>query len=203
MNTLPIRRPRASPFYISYVRRRGISRMTPILRFRTYGRLDQGYDQTQNPPNHQIKPNIRSLQLHYSTNHDCSICLEKCQKDDKLKILPCGHLFHEKCCEMLIQRRHHKCPLCRTELTSICKSPEFLKDLESTNELALQHKIHRECYVRKFVLLVHVKDTWKQIMQCVKLHGCFSNETVEALLSLAHSLGFKIQLGDGHLQLKN
>ena len=44
---------------------------------------------------------------------ECPICLETFQRDDKVKVLPCGHLFHEKCAASWIVDVRGICPLCR------------------------------------------------------------------------------------------
>ena len=44
---------------------------------------------------------------------ECPICLETFQGDDKVKVLPCGHLFLEKCAASWIVDVRGICPLCR------------------------------------------------------------------------------------------
>lgn len=44
---------------------------------------------------------------------ECPICLETFQGDEKVKVLPCGHLFHEKCAASWIVDVRGVCPLCR------------------------------------------------------------------------------------------
>ena len=44
-------------------------------------------------------------------NNECIICLEKMIKNDHIKILECGHIYHNKC---IIEwfNRVNECPLC-------------------------------------------------------------------------------------------
>ena len=44
---------------------------------------------------------------------ECPICLETFQGNDKVKVLPCGHVFHEKCASSWIVDVRGVCPLCR------------------------------------------------------------------------------------------
>lgn len=45
------------------------------------------------------------------TNTSCAVCLSDFVDREKLRRLPCGHLFH-KCCVDQWLRRNKKCPLC-------------------------------------------------------------------------------------------
>lgn len=48
------------------------------------------------------------------TKCDCSICLEKYNKEEKLLQAPCGHIFHYECiCKWFMNNTN--CPLCREE----------------------------------------------------------------------------------------
>lgn len=47
-----------------------------------------------------------------STKENCTICLGRMKKSQKLKFLPCAHKFHEKCIEIWL-RNSKVCPLCR------------------------------------------------------------------------------------------
>ena len=44
---------------------------------------------------------------------ECSICLEDFKKGDRVKILPCKHVFHERCAKGWIVNVRGVCPLCR------------------------------------------------------------------------------------------
>lgn len=47
-----------------------------------------------------------------TTVENCTICLERMRKGEKLKFMPCVHKFHEKCIETWL-RGHRVCPICR------------------------------------------------------------------------------------------
>lgn len=44
---------------------------------------------------------------------DCSICLDKYRFSVYVCGLPCGHLFHQECIMVWLQRDNHNCPMCR------------------------------------------------------------------------------------------
>jgi len=51
----------------------------------------------------------------YSENYQCIICMEEFQKQEKVKILPCGHIFHGDCIkEWLLKQK--TCPFCKSEI---------------------------------------------------------------------------------------
>lgn len=47
------------------------------------------------------------LQLH----DQCSICMENYQLGQRLRRLPCEHLFHSDCIERYLRDFSHQCPL--------------------------------------------------------------------------------------------
>ncbi len=46
----------------------------------------------------------------------CSICLENIQLNNDINILKCGHIFHYKCIENLVDHHIDRCPNCRSNL---------------------------------------------------------------------------------------
>ena len=44
-------------------------------------------------------------------NNECIICLEKMIKGDHIKILKCGHIYHEKCINEWY-KKVKECPIC-------------------------------------------------------------------------------------------
>ena len=48
--------------------------------------------------------------------YECSICLEQIKLNDDINILKCGHIFHYKCIENLIDHHPLKCPYCRNDI---------------------------------------------------------------------------------------
>ena len=47
---------------------------------------------------------------------ECSICLENIKINEVINILKCGHIFHYKCMEELVDHKDDKCPNCRCDL---------------------------------------------------------------------------------------
>ncbi|KAJ0967343.1 hypothetical protein J5N97_024260 [Dioscorea zingiberensis] len=46
--------------------------------------------------------------------HECAVCLNEFQEDEKLRVLPsCSHAFHIDCIDVWLQT-HPNCPLCRS-----------------------------------------------------------------------------------------
>lgn len=43
----------------------------------------------------------------------CSICMDKFNQTDLIKILPCKHYFHKNCVAEWLTKYNHICPLCR------------------------------------------------------------------------------------------
>jgi len=53
----------------------------------------------------------------FESQVDCAICLSEFVKGDKVRILPCNHIFHmEEVDEWLIQRKK-LCPVCKSDVT--------------------------------------------------------------------------------------
>lgn len=48
--------------------------------------------------------------------NDCTICLEMLKKNDDINILKCGHIFHYKCIEKVVDHHLSRCPNCRCDL---------------------------------------------------------------------------------------
>lgn len=42
----------------------------------------------------------------------CAICIENLERDDRVKILTCGHYYHPNCIDGWL-KRHNNCPNCR------------------------------------------------------------------------------------------
>ncbi|KAJ1803320.1 ubiquitin-protein transferase activity protein [Coemansia sp. RSA 2598] len=65
----------------------------------------------------------------------CVVCLEEYNVDDIVRVLPCGHVFHNDCiCPWLLRRKtkFHECPICKTP----CFSDEIKKKAREEEELA-------------------------------------------------------------------
>ena len=46
---------------------------------------------------------------------NCCICLTEIQRGEKTVLLPCGHMFHWKCCLTWL-KKNNTCPMCRFEI---------------------------------------------------------------------------------------
>ena len=46
----------------------------------------------------------------------CAVCIEEYSEGDKLRQLPCGHVFHTECIVPWLTERHISCPLCKSDV---------------------------------------------------------------------------------------
>ena len=46
---------------------------------------------------------------------NCCICLNEIERGEKTVLLPCGHMFHWKCCLTWL-KKNNTCPMCRFEI---------------------------------------------------------------------------------------
>lgn len=60
-------------------------------------------------------PYIKYDKKKYSENYQCIICMEEFVKKEKLKLLPCGHIFHDNCIKQWLLKEK-TCPFCKSEI---------------------------------------------------------------------------------------
>jgi len=53
----------------------------------------------------------------YYSKDECAICLQPFQRGEKIRILPCGHIFHKEEVDDWLIRWKKLCPICRTDVT--------------------------------------------------------------------------------------
>ena len=51
----------------------------------------------------------------YSENFQCIICMEEFNEGEKVKVLPCGHIFHPNCIKEWLMKQK-SCPFCKSEI---------------------------------------------------------------------------------------
>ena len=60
-------------------------------------------------------PEVKYDKNKYSENYQCIICMEEFKIKEKVKLLPCGHIFHKNCIkEWLLKQK--SCPFCKSEI---------------------------------------------------------------------------------------
>ncbi|QDZ24835.1 RING-type domain-containing protein [Chloropicon primus] len=51
---------------------------------------------------------------------DCSVCMEAFEEGDRIRELPCGHMFHLECVDEWL-KLHPSCPICREDVRDALK----------------------------------------------------------------------------------
>jgi RING finger protein 165 len=64
-----------------------------------------------------------------STSAACSICTEDFIEGARLRMLPCGHLYHPQCIDQWLTDRSRTCPLCRVNLGMKKPPPAFIENV--------------------------------------------------------------------------
>ncbi|KAJ3890776.1 hypothetical protein GG344DRAFT_48753 [Lentinula edodes] len=74
-------------------------------------------DQSESSSPSSSDPNQDGNQPWFESQTECAICLSDFEKGDKVRVLPCHHLFHmHEVDEWLIQRKK-LCPVCKADVT--------------------------------------------------------------------------------------
>ena len=48
--------------------------------------------------------------------HECCVCLESMPQGEKVRILPCRHVFHHDCINGWFDQKKYSCPMCKMDL---------------------------------------------------------------------------------------
>lgn len=88
--------------------------------------LTENRDPSTNVVDSQVEINrtnndavTKSLHENLSSNTSCSICLEDFEVGEKLRVLPCNHLFHLECIQPWLTERYPNCPLCKSIVSAV------------------------------------------------------------------------------------
>ncbi|XP_053213500.1 E3 ubiquitin-protein ligase Godzilla-like isoform X2 [Panonychus citri] len=61
----------------------------------------------------------------------CAICLDEYTEGEKLRVLPCGHLYHVKCIDPWLTKNRKVCPVCKGQVILPGMSEDSDSDFEN------------------------------------------------------------------------
>ncbi|KFY98712.1 hypothetical protein V498_01289 [Pseudogymnoascus sp. VKM F-4517 (FW-2822)] len=56
----------------------------------------------------------------------CSVCIESFAENENVRILPCSHIYHQRCIDPWLLNKSDTCPLCRKPLQEAFSTPGFV-----------------------------------------------------------------------------
>ncbi|CAG9579806.1 unnamed protein product [Danaus chrysippus] len=84
------------------------------------------------PASKESVKNLKEVKIE-DENQNCPICLKKFNINDTAKVMPCQHLFHEKCILTWLNQTN-SCPFCRHELPTDDEAYEAFKKEKKRSE---------------------------------------------------------------------
>lgn len=68
--------------------------------------------------------------IHFSAsikniNESCPICIEEYTKDEKVRLLPCGHVYHLECIDPWLTEKSSLCPLCKQDVVAALEKKSY------------------------------------------------------------------------------
>ncbi|KZO99615.1 transferrin receptor ectodomain, apical domain-containing protein, partial [Calocera viscosa TUFC12733] len=78
-----------------------------------------------NPENGEAPPKTPTVEIGrhkmhwawFETQVECAICLSAFERGDRVRVLPCGHVFHIDEIDGWLVRQKKLCPICKTDVT--------------------------------------------------------------------------------------
>jgi len=64
----------------------------------------------------------------------CAICLDEFEQQEKVRVLPCSHRFHEPCLIPWLTERHASCPLCKFDVLQYIMDKENNADTNTAKD---------------------------------------------------------------------
>ncbi|XP_031556549.1 E3 ubiquitin-protein ligase RNF181-like [Actinia tenebrosa] len=104
-----------------------------------------GFDNIGSPPasneaiNNLVVVTITRNHLKDDSTSSCPICLAEYEENEKVKQMPCEHMFHSGCILPWLEKTN-SCPVCRYELPTDNEEYEELKKLKGKEE-GRQHRV--------------------------------------------------------------
>ena len=79
--------------------------------------IDKYTVQATYPLRNEPQERLEGHESRVVTMDTCSICLEEFSSRDRVRLLPCGHLFHgAKCIDEWLANKSPQCPLCKVSI---------------------------------------------------------------------------------------
>ena len=80
-------------------------------------KYDASFDE-ENPSSDELK----NMEMKKMCSSTCSICIDDFEKDEMLRVLPCGHMYHTECILPWLTTRAPNCPLCKDNIDNTDKA---------------------------------------------------------------------------------
>jgi len=80
-------------------------------------KYDASFDE-ENPSSEELK----IMEMKKMCNSTCSICIDDFEKDEMLRVLPCGHMYHTECILPWLTTRAPNCPMCKDNIDNTDKT---------------------------------------------------------------------------------
>ncbi|CAF1251215.1 unnamed protein product [Didymodactylos carnosus] len=102
--------------------------------YRRKSREEQRLDEQLKANARKILDNLSLVKLDNVDGEDetCSICLNDMKKDDNVRKLDCGHIFHPLCVDPWLLD-HRCCPLCNYNILTIRQVPTVSANTTASN----------------------------------------------------------------------
>ncbi|ELR06178.1 hypothetical protein GMDG_07833 [Pseudogymnoascus destructans 20631-21] len=96
-----------------------------LLKEQRPGDADESARNTYSP-RRQLQSTIKREKPRAIHTASCSVCIESFVENENVRILPCSHIYHQRCIDPWLLNLSSTCPLCRKPLQEAVLSPSFV-----------------------------------------------------------------------------